>query len=216
MKKNGILKEFFKVSEEDIALGIQLFVLLKLFYFPKQMGKAFLFGKSPDGIVGGKEVGTDDAFVKLSEMSFYDFTGTVLVNMIESDVLIDESPEPGKKAVILPACLVDMNIRGMGQHILESIVKGLALFAGFVVKGSNGSRSNFEVEKLLENSRNIIIRDFYVIPKKGDNRPDFRANHGVGDFAITMRSSGWIFYFMVKACVCQYENFEIFKFFTKK
>ena len=184
MKKNGILKQFFKVCKEDIALGIQPFVFFKFLYFPKQMGKTFLLGKSPDGIVGGKEVGTDNACVKLSEMGSYNFNGTMLVNMIESDALIDESPEPGKKAVILPSCLVDINRRGTGQHILESIVKGLALSAGFVVKADNGSRSNFEVEKLFENPRNVIIRNLDFISEESDNRPDFRADHGVGDFTL--------------------------------
>lgn len=50
--KNGLLKKFFEICGERIALGIQRVEFLKRFYFPKHMSEAFLFGKCLAGIIG--------------------------------------------------------------------------------------------------------------------------------------------------------------------
>lgn len=88
MEKNSILNTVFKFMAERENSWLIRKLFFQFFNIPKQMGIAFLFGKSLNGlIVAGIKIRDKDAFIGRAKMFFDYLARSVRVNVIKGKLL---------------------------------------------------------------------------------------------------------------------------------
>jgi hypothetical protein len=106
--------------------------------------------------------------------------------MKESDLRIGENSKP----VAFPADIICMDVRCLGQRLLQDHIKRLSIPRKFVVELDDGIRSDGQFAKMLERPLSVVIRNFDFMAKKRNLDSCFRADKGTDNFVFTTTVDG--------------------------